>query len=142
MHLSVQNNSRHFSVGFHSYNWSELIPTITVVSNIHVYPVLIQFSIWFSFPAFSVWICQSSLWSTVRTRFWDASFIDNNLNTHTYRWSSTEVVWIRKIFVGIIAWQQLILATCFPRYYIVMRAERPILLRFLNVLNKFKWFYY
>jgi hypothetical protein len=44
-----------------------------------------------------------------------------------------QVVWIRKIFVGIIAWQQLILATCFPRYYIVMRAERPMLLRFLNV---------
>ena len=29
----------------------------------------------------------------------------------------------------------LILATCFPLYYIVMRAERPILLRFLNVLT-------
>ena len=29
----------------------------------------------------------------------------------------------------------LILATCSPLYYIVMRAERPILLRFLNVLT-------
>ena len=37
--------------------------------------------------------------------------------------------------MGIIAWQDLILATCFPLYYIVMRAERPILLRFLNVLT-------
>jgi hypothetical protein len=37
--------------------------------------------------------------------------------------------------VGIIAWQDLILATCFPLYYIVMRAERPILLCFLNVLT-------
>ena len=40
-----------------------------------------------------------------------------------------------KSSVGIIAWQGLILATCFPLYYIVMRAERPILLRFLNVLT-------
>ena len=40
-----------------------------------------------------------------------------------------------KSSVGIIAWQDLILATCFPLYYIVMRAERPILLRFLNVLT-------
>jgi hypothetical protein len=40
-----------------------------------------------------------------------------------------------KSSVGIIAWQDLILATCFPHYYIVMRAERPILLRFLNVLT-------
>jgi hypothetical protein len=38
-----------------------------------------------------------------------------------------------KSSVGIIAWQDLILATSFPLYYIVMRAERPILLRFLNV---------
>ena len=30
-----------------------------------------------------------------------------------------------------------------PRYYIVIRAERPIAWRFfLNVLNKFKWFYH
>jgi hypothetical protein len=40
-----------------------------------------------------------------------------------------------KSSVGIIAWQDLILATCFPLYYIVMLAERPILLRFLNVLT-------
>ena len=34
----------------------------------------------------------------------------------------------------------LILATCFPLYYIVMRAERPILLRFLNVLASLNGF--
>ena len=34
----------------------------------------------------------------------------------------------------------LILATCFPLYYIVMRAERPILLRFLNVLTSLNGF--
>jgi hypothetical protein len=45
---------------------------------------------------------------------------------------------IRGILAGIIARQDIILATCFPSYYIVMRAERPILLRFLNVLSKFK----
>ena len=37
--------------------------------------------------------------------------------------------------VGIIAWQDLILATCLPLYYIIMQAERPISLRFLNVLT-------
>ena len=37
--------------------------------------------------------------------------------------------------MGIIAGQDLILATCFPLYYIVMPPERPILLRFLNVLT-------
>jgi phosphoribosyl-ATP pyrophosphohydrolase len=31
-------------------------------------------------------------------------------------------------------------ATCFPLYYIVMRAERPILLRFLNVLTSLNRF--
>jgi hypothetical protein len=31
-------------------------------------------------------------------------------------------------------------ATCFPLYYIVMRAERPILLRFLNVLTSLNGF--
>jgi hypothetical protein len=36
--------------------------------------------------------------------------------------------------------QDLILATCFPLYYIVMRAERPILLRFLNVLTSLNGF--
>ena len=36
--------------------------------------------------------------------------------------------------------QDLILATCFPHYYIVMRAERPILLRFLNVLTSLNGF--
>ena len=45
-----------------------------------------------------------------------------------------------KSSVGIIAWQDLILATCFPLYYIVMRAERPILLRFLNVLTSLNGF--
>jgi type IV secretory pathway protease TraF len=45
-----------------------------------------------------------------------------------------------KSSVGIIAWQDLILATCFPHYYIVMRAERPILLRFLNVLTSLNGF--
>jgi hypothetical protein len=29
---------------------------------------------------------------------------------------------------------------CFPLYYIVMRAERPILLRFLNVLTSLNGF--
>ena len=45
-----------------------------------------------------------------------------------------------KSSVGIIAWQDLILATCFPLYYIVMRVERPILLRFLNVLTSLNGF--
>ena len=49
---------------------------------------------------------------------------------------------MRKIFVailvGLTACQDLILATCFPLYYIVMPAERPILLRFLNVLTSLK----
>ena len=45
-----------------------------------------------------------------------------------------------KSSVGIIAWQDLILATCFPLYYIVMIAERPILLRFLNVLTSLNGF--
>ena len=45
-----------------------------------------------------------------------------------------------KSSVGIIAWQDLILATCLPLYYIVMRAERPIVLRFLNVLTSLNGF--
>ena len=51
--------------------WFSLVELIWAHSNdtlvSHPYPALTQFSIRFSFPVFSFWICKSSLWSPLRT---------------------------------------------------------------------------
>ena len=104
--------------------------------------ILLKFSIRFSFPLFSFWICKSSLWTTLRTRFWHASFIDNNLNTHAQRSSSTEVVWIRKIFGGNYCMTGLNSRYLFPPLLYSNASWKTNFIAFFKCFNKFKWFYY